>query len=540
MSSSKKYHNEYFQKVLNYRKELQNSLPSEYRIDITKFQDIVPIQVPYEVLTKEDIEITESNIMEIVSSIKEKKWTAVQVFHAFARRSVIAHQLTNCCMQFFIDEGFDRAKELDLYLKDTGKLVGPLHGVPISLKEFIEYKGKVTTGSYVGNLDYIPEKSGVTIDILYNLGAVFYARTSQPQAIMHLDTDNNLIGRTKNPLNPKLSPGGSSGGESALVAMGGSAVGVGSDIGGSIRVPAAFTGIWGIKPTSKRISMIGGVSGGAGQESIPAVEGPMARNAEDIDYFMNHYINDGEPWKYDANIIPLPWRQYPVPEAEKLSIGIMFDDGIVAPHPPILRGLNHVKNVLENANVTVVEFKPHKTLLALQTTLALYTCDGNKRQKTIFGKSEEPLLPLTEHFMNFNQGMELDIIANRDLNTVRDTLRNEYLNEFNKAGIDFLMSPNNVATAGIPGQTYYWGYSSLWNLLDYPSVTFPSGLFQDPSVDVASPSYKLFVNEFQKKELSYNANDYGGTSIAVQLTGRRFEDEKVLAASKFIHNLLNK
>lgn len=332
--SSKKDYDEYFQKVLNYREELQNSLPPEYKIDTTKFEDLAPIQVPYELLNQDEIEITESSIMDIVSSIKNKKWTAVQVFNAFARRSVIAHQLTNGCMQIFIDEGLNRVKELDSIFKATGKLIGPLHGVPISLKEFIEYNGKVTTGSYVGNLDYIPEKSGVTKDILYKLGAIFYVRTSQPQSIMHLDTDNNLIGRTKNPLNSKLSPGGSSGGESAIVAMGGSAIGVGSDIGGSIRVPASFTGICGIKPTSKRISMLGGVSGGAGQEIVAAVAGPMARNLEDIDYFMENYINHGEPWKYDANIIPIPWRKFPAPEAEQLTIGIMFDDGIVTPPSP--------------------------------------------------------------------------------------------------------------------------------------------------------------------------------------------------------------
>lgn len=111
-----------------------------------------------------------------------------------------------------------------------------------------------------------------------------------------------------------LSSGGSSSGEGAIVGYGGSAIGVGSDIGGSIRAPAAYSGCHGLRPTTKRISVKGGVSSGAGQESVPAVAGPMARSIDDLELWMKAYINEGKPWESDSTSLPMPWRDVSTPK----------------------------------------------------------------------------------------------------------------------------------------------------------------------------------------------------------------------------------
>lgn len=281
--------------------------------------------------------VSDLSIPELTAKQLAGELSAHAIAVAYIKASIVAHLATNCVMQFLIPEALARARELDLYLKDNKKLIGPLHGVVVSLKEQMNYKGKVTTASYVAYLRNVTEKEGLSISILRKLGAVFHVRTAQPQGIMHLDTWNNITGRTRNPLSTRLSPGGSSGGESAIVAMHGSVIGHGSDIGGSIRAPAAFADLFGIRPTTKRISLVNGLSSGKGQESIVAVQGPLARSIEELDLYMRAYINDGKPWLYDPVCIPLEWRQPQLPP--KIKIGVLYDDNLVTPFPAITRGI---------------------------------------------------------------------------------------------------------------------------------------------------------------------------------------------------------
>lgn len=157
----------------------------------------------------------------------------------------------NCLTEIFVERALARAAELDDALKKTGKVVGPLHGLPISLKDQICIKGLETTMGYVSWIGKYAEKNAVLVDILEECGAVPFVRTNVPQTLMVSrtysvskpvtliriqwpETFNNIFGRTTNPYNRSLTSGGSSGGEGALVALKGSPLGVGSDIGGYV------------------------------------------------------------------------------------------------------------------------------------------------------------------------------------------------------------------------------------------------------------------------------------------------------------------
>lgn len=169
-----------------------------------------------------------------------------------------------------------------------------------------------------------------------------------PQTGMALETVSNLWGRTLNPFNAKLGAGGSSGGDGALVAMRGSPIAPSSDIGGSIRVPAAYNGLCGIRPTSLRIPKGGWESTITGQISIRDSSGPVCHSVEDIRLFME-VINAGYPSnRYDVSSVPTPWRHVSVPQ-RKIAVGIMNWDHVVMPHPPILRALDRTKQMLIKA-----------------------------------------------------------------------------------------------------------------------------------------------------------------------------------------------
>lgn len=541
-------------KIQAYQEALDKNLLPELRVaeteipaDLdTKIFNTVEFLKNSPALSEKEKEITESTAKTLVDKIAKSEYSAVEVLKAFAHRAVILHQFTNFAMDIFIDEAIKRAEELDEYLAKNGKTVGPLHGLPISLKEQIGYAGRITNGGWVAWLDNIPKEDATTIKTLRKLGAVFYVRTNQPQTLMHMDSNNNIIGRTRNPHNSLLTAGGSSGGEGACVGGKGSPIGVGTDIGGSIRGPAAFSGTFGLRPTSRRISCLGGVSSGKGQESVVAVAGPLANSVEDIDLFMKSYINEGKPWDDDPSCIPVIWRDVPKPAPKDITVAIMHDDGIVKPHPPVIRGLAYVEAKLKEAGVNVVKFDPIETKHAYEVVNQMYVCDGNYAQRVMLKPSGEPLLPLTKWALSFGENdKEYTVTQNRDLNYKRDVLRKKYLDFFTQNKVDFIISPTYVGCApvcidqGIAGP-YYWGYTTLFNILDLPTLVFPSGLKQDPSVDVKDESYVPRSDIDKIEQDKYIPELFKGAPICFQLSSKRYNDEEVVAFGKVLEEIFKK
>lgn len=192
--------------------------------------DVSSIPTTCGLLTELEIDITENySAANLAQAIATKHLTAAEVTRSFAKRAIIAHQLTCCLTQWFMEDALQRAKELDEFLEKHGKPIGPLHGVPISVKEHIPVAGTYSSqGSLASTV--LNEEDSHMVKILRDAGAVFYCKTNQPQAIMHLESTSHY-GRTLNPFNLNLSAGGSTGGEAALLAMKGSIIGVGTDIG---------------------------------------------------------------------------------------------------------------------------------------------------------------------------------------------------------------------------------------------------------------------------------------------------------------------
>ena len=540
-------------KIQAYRDALNKNTLTEYRVpesDIPsdlddKIFNTVEFLSATKALTDKEKEITSTSASDLTAKIASKEYSSVDVLKAFAHRAVILQQFTNFAMDFFIHEGLKRAEELDAHLAKKGKTIGPLHGLPISLKEQIGYAGKITNGGWVAWLDNIPKEDATTIKTLRKLGATFFVRTNQPQSLMHLDSNNNIIGRSRNPYNSLLTPGGSSGGEGACVAGRGSALGVGTDIGGSIRCPAAFSGCYGLRPTSRRISCLGGVSSGKGQESVVAVAGPITNSVADINLFMKSYINEGKPWDDDPWCIPVLWREVPEPSPKDVTVAILYDDGLVKPHPPIARGLEFVESKLRAAGVNVVKFDPLDIQEAFDIVNEMYSCDGNHAQKEMIRPSGEPLLPMTKWALSFGNGDKMyTVTENRELNYRRDALRKKYLDYFTKEKIDFIISPTYVGCApasinnGVAGP-FYWGYTTLFNILDLPTLVFPTGLKQDPKVDVKDTTYTPRSSIDKIEQDKYIPELFEGAPICFQLSARRYFDEEVVAFGKVIENIIN-
>lgn len=487
---------------------------------------------------KEYKEIVELSLKELVSKISEGSIKSTVVLEAYVSYAAIAQRFTNCVCQVFLEEARERAKFLDSYLLTHGKPLGPFHGIPISIKEHIPFKGKVTHCSYVSLLDNIPQENQVSIQMLYDMGAVFYVRTNQPQSLMAIDSHNNITGPTLNPYNLALSAGGSTAGEGALLAFKGSIVGIGSDIGGSLRVPASFTGTVGYKPTTRRFSCRDGIV--LGDSAIDGVYGPMCRSVDDLEYFMDIYINKGKPWMFDESVIPCPWNSCIIPPTA-ITIAVIYDNGIVRPTPPITRGLDYVTSKLRNAGIKVIFFEPPKSIEAAQCINNLYHAYGTEYYVEKLKKSGEPILKLTKWQLAFGPGAKgLALKQLEETTKLKNEISRIYFDYAKDNNITAILGPISESVAPISNNGYNWSYTNIYNLIDWPAVAFPTGLVQDPKLDVWGPdhqsSYTSPLEQFCHE--LYNADEVVGAPIGLQVAAPPFRDETVIGVAAIISKIL--
>lgn len=222
------------------REDLSSSIPEEWRIP----SDLLPPADQDDVtgfpersgwFTPEELTITGQTAAELLPRLASGELTSETVTRAFCKRAAAAHQLVNCLSETCFARALATAKELDAHLSRTGEPVGPLHGLPVSLKDNFNLAGLDSTVGFASHVGDPALRESVLADVLRGAGAVFYVKTSVPTAMMIAETVNNVTGRTVSPRNRRLTSGGSSGGESALLAFRGSPLGVGTDIGGSLR-----------------------------------------------------------------------------------------------------------------------------------------------------------------------------------------------------------------------------------------------------------------------------------------------------------------
>ncbi|KAK0123112.1 hypothetical protein ONS96_010117 [Cadophora gregata f. sp. sojae] len=230
--------------------------------------------------------------------------------------------------------------------------------------------------------------------MLLDLGAVLYVKTNIPQAFMSADTHNNLFGRTLNPNNLSLGAGGSTGGEGALIALRGSVLGVGTDLGGSIRMPSLACGIIGFKPSTGRIPYARKCSGVLGGFSpVLPCAGPNCTDLVDAEFFMNTVI-DANPYEYDSSAYDVPWRQHDI--GDKLIIGVQTEDPILPLRAPVRRALLSAVAKLKEAGHTLIDI-PHNPDNTIATAngmmLKYYQADPNRTQLKNLEDGGEPIVP---------------------------------------------------------------------------------------------------------------------------------------------------
>ncbi|GAB7353854.1 hypothetical protein MBLNU459_g4217t1 [Dothideomycetes sp. NU459] len=527
------------------QQEISESIPDNYRLSKELLDGHNSIDLPRRcgLLSVRELNITESRAVDLLALIEKRTYTAVEVATAFCKRAAIAHQATNCLAVIMFENALKQAQELDCYMDKYGKTKGPLHGLPISVKEHIFLEGTVATSGLMAWKDLSSPADALISKIFREAGAVFHVKTTNPQTLMALETHSNLFGRTTNPYNNTLTCGGSSGGEAALIAMRGSVLGIGSDIGGSIRIPSAFCGGYGLKPSIARIPHSGMSGMHSGMQNIIGCVGPMANCIEDLRLFCDVALAY-QPWNYEPSLIEIPWRHTSKKELpKKLTFGVMWHDGVVTPHPPVARVLEQTVDSLRRAGHRIVDWDPKYHSPLVKWINRAYFLDGAQEYRQMLD-SNDPPVPVIKWLLDTEGGERCTVEETWKVNIERDQLQTLYAAQWRAAGIDAILCPVNPSVASAHDESTYWGYTAAFNALDLPGTVFPASTVKatDTWKSVGLSGNAVPMTE---KDAEYRRYfDQGGpykyrdAPVSLQLIGRRLQEEKLLAMTELVEGVL--
>jgi amidase len=368
-----------------------------------------------------------------------------------------------------------RAREADAAVV-RGVVWGPLHGVPMTIKDSFETAGVVTTAGTKGLESYTPARDASVVARLFAAGAILLGKTNVPEITLRFTTDNYVYGRTNNPYDPTRIPAGSSGGAAAIVAACGSPFDIGSDTGGSIRIPAHFCGITGLKPTAGRVPRTGHIpflEFGA-TEAFTQV-GPLARRVEDLTLILPIIAG---PDGLDPAVVPMPLRDPASVDLKALRVAYYTDIGLAPPpSAETSAAVRAATAALVEVGASVREDLPPGVEDAPSLWPEIFVADGGAGVRRLL----EKLATKRMHpFIEWTQrGEDLPTSEYSQLLTRWHQLRSDGLAFFEK--YDVVICPVNATPATLHGEPTPFKYTYLYNLLGWPvavvrCATSPEGL----------------------------------------------------------------
>jgi amidase len=410
----------------------------------------------------------------IAAAIREKQVSSFELVSACLARIGVVNSRLNAVVQLCSEQALRDARNADEALA-RGTPKGPLHGVPFTLKDAIESQGVICTGGTEGRAHYVPPEDAVVVKRLRGAGAILLGKTNCPELGWAWEADNLIYGKTNNPYDLNLSPGGSSGGESAIIAAGGSPFGLGSDAGGSVRFPAHCTGIASIKPTSGRVPRTGHFPGPGGLLDSLWQIGPLARNVEDLALVLP--IISGVDMQ-DAAIVPMPLGNPRSVDLCRLRIAFHADNGIVTPSSEIAAAVKKAAAVLSQAGASVEEARPPGIEQTYEIYLGLFTADGGAGIESLLKEvGTTRVHPLMQRVLDLQHQGVKTVAELGELVGRWDAFRREML--FFISNYDVLLCPVCSFAGMEHGSTYdrlsSFSYTMTSNLTGWPAAVVRGG-----------------------------------------------------------------
>jgi amidase len=451
------------------------------------------------------MEIFDRPLSEIAAAILSKEIRSSQLVRTFLDRIEKVNDQLNAVVFSNAEQALKQADKADADLAN-GTIHGPLHGIPMTIKDSLDTKDTITTWGTTGRQDFRPGRDATCVARLRDAGAILLGKTNTPEFTLWFQTDNLIFGPTKNPFDTTRTPGGSSGGAAAIIAAGASLFDVGTDTGGSIRLPSHFCGIAGIKPTTGRVPCTGNALPSSGLIAPLSQPGPMARCVADLAYLLP--LMSG-PDQLDPYAVPAVWKNPADTSIDSLRIAYHADNGIKTPISEISDVIDQVVSLLSDHGMVPTHARPAGVEMANFILGRVFSADGGELIEALLEdcktKTPSPKIQqsLDEDIFEIDQREFAQVI------TLWDNYRSSMLAFFDE--FDVLICPVNANTAIPLGETedmLAYTYTSAYNLTGWPGAVIRAG------------------------------SDSSGLPIGVQILARPFREDHCLAVAAWLEEHL--
>ena len=500
-------------------------------------------------------------VYELSEKIRNRELTSVQIVVTYIKRAVsIGRELNNSAEECFA-QALEQAAKCDEETAN-GNSRGILHGIPISVKDHYGMKGFTSSCGLAWKLDYPDTEDAVLVQLLVDQGAIPFVRSNVCQAMIWIETSNGVYGRALNPWDTTRTTGGSSGGEGGLVSSRCSPLGIGSDIGGSIRTPCAFCGVYGFKVTPKRISISGIYSSTQNQFEgfecgVKCSYGPIGRCVDDLVLVLRSWFCE-RLFALDPTVVPLNFSENEFKSHKRLKIGYFT-------HIPGYPVAECIKNAVLRCAGSLEDFEvvPYDFFNAtelIHSFLDVYSADAKAEfEEELNGERPENYYDLQLFSLNhphiasfalslltycnngrlarfFDQKSEIPSTSYLDIYQKAQDNCQKLLNDWSSKGFDAvicpvfgLVAPQHDTTVDVAPCLVY---SFIMNLLSLPTGIVPVG-----TVKKGEDFYKDDYNDLLTSACNKVMENSEGLPYAVQVVGLPYKDEVVLRVMKEVENI---
>ncbi|NXM33576.1 FAAH1 hydrolase, partial [Oxyruncus cristatus] len=502
-------------------------------------------------------------LLGLTERLREGSLSPKTVLYTYLEKALEVHQQTNC-LRHFIPECEEQLQEIQ-----RQKEKGLLYGIPVSIKDHIGHKGHLSTCGLVRCLDTLTKEDSVLVKVLKRQGAIPFAMTNVPQSLFSYDCSNPIFGQTLNPFNHQKSPGGSSGGEGALISGGGSILGIGSDIGGSIRLPSSFCGLCGLKPTAERLR--GESAFGASiclmwvicSRPIPVscALGPMARDVDSLALCMRALLCE-EMFRLDPTVPPIPFDEEAYCSSTPLRVGYYDTDGYFPLPPCMRRAVRETRSALQAAGHQLVPFSPPRIPYVMtELFLKTFFADGGRAWLDVFtgdivDSSLKPqvnscriprlvkkllallLKPLVSpHVAMISTCRSVKEMWNHHCQI--QVYRSEFITCWKELHLDVVLCPvlGPAFTTGYPGKLLTAISSTmLYNILNFPAGVVPVSTVTEADEEELK-LYQGCCDDPWDRKLKQAVSGAVGMPVAVQCVALPWQEELCLRFMKEVETL---
>jgi amidase len=416
----------------------------------------------------------------LAHAIRDKQVSSQEVIEVFLKRIEEVNPRLNAVVQLTAEEALAQARQADTALARK-EILGPLHGVPMTIKDQFDTSGVISTAGTRGRATFVPQQDATAVARLRAAGAIMLGKTNLPEFAVAFEADNLVYGRTNNPYDLLRTPGGSSGGEAAIIASAGSPLGLATDAAGSIRWPAHCCGIAGIKPTRGRVPLTGAFPPAVGTIGPLWHAGTMARFVEDL--VLTLPIISGVDW-HDPAVVNMPLDDPRTVDLKSLRVAFHTDNGIISPTPETAQVVRTMATALSQMGMVVEEARPYGIEQSYEIVRDLFAADGGAGMQQLLqltGTAEPS--PLLLKLAGILHPYALSTAAFGGLLARWDMFRAAMLSFLEQ--YDVILCPVNTAPALPHGTTFDedklpgFSYTMTYNLTGWPAVVVRGGTSPD-------------------------------------------------------------